>query len=85
MNPANSSIEQTLQNIVSRKLEISPDKVQLDQSLLEDMGLDSFNIMSILVEIEETFPPVSLSHQSFDNLRTLRDVADYIRQELAKP
>ena len=81
---ATTATERALQEIVAKTLEIDPERVELDQGLLEDMGLDSFSIMTTMLEIETAFPPVSLSDKSFDELRTLRDVANYIDQTLGE-
>jgi acyl carrier protein len=70
--------EQTLQSIVAAKLQIDPARVSLDQSITDDLGLDSFDLMNIILDIEQTFPPLSLSDSAAQNLKTLREVAAYI-------
>jgi acyl carrier protein len=75
--------EQKLQAIVAPKLRISPEQVPLDKSLLEDLSLDSFDLMTVILEIEEAFTPVSISDKSAEELLTLRELAAYIDQELA--
>ncbi len=73
--------EQKLQTIVAHKLKSSPDQVPLDQSLLEDMGLDSLDVMSAILEIEEAFAPVKISDRAVDEVKTLRELAAYIDGE----
>ncbi len=85
MSAAITSTERKLQMIVAERLQMAPEQVKLDQSLLEDMGLDSFSILSIMLEIENAFPPITLSDKSFEELRSLKDVAHYIDQTLNKP
>ena len=75
--------ELKLQSIVADKLKIDSSKVPLDQSITDDLGLDSFDIMAVILEIEQTFPPVTLSDETAQNLKTLRDVATYIDEQLA--
>ncbi len=77
--------EQKLQAIVAPKLKLLPEQVPLDQSLVEDLSLDSFDIMEVILEIEETFAPVSIADKSAEELMTLRDVAHYIDSELGGP
>ena len=84
MNTVPTSTERRLQAIVAPKLDIDPDQVPLDQSLLDDLGLDSFTIMSVILEIEEAFAPVTLSDTPLEELLTLRDVAAYIDGELGR-
>ncbi|MCZ7569855.1 MAG: phosphopantetheine-binding protein [Ardenticatenaceae bacterium] len=73
--------ERTLQGIVAAKLRVDPDQVPLDQPLLEDMGLDSFVIVEIMMEIDIVFAPITVSDRPLETLRTLRDVAAYIDAE----
>lgn len=76
--------EQKLQAIVAPKLKLLPEQVPLDQSLVEDLSLDSFDIMEVILEIEETFAPVSIAGKSAEELMTLHDVAHYIDSELGR-
>ena len=76
--------EHKLQAIVAARLKLDPAKVPLDQSLTDDLGLDSFDVMGVILEIETAFAPVSLADEAAQNLRTLRQVAVYIDQQLAK-
>jgi acyl carrier protein len=75
--------ERKLQDLVGERLRMPPDEVPLDKSLLEDLGLDSLTIVTILVEVDEVFAPVSVSDQSFEDLRTLREIAAFIDREQA--
>ncbi len=74
--------ESKLQTIVAHKLKVKPEQVPLDKSFTEDLGLDSFDLMSIIIEIEEAFPPVSLAAAEAQQLKTLREVAAYIDRQL---
>ncbi len=83
MSSATTPTEQKLQAIVATRLKIAPEQVPLDKSLIEDMGLDSFDMMAVILEIEETFAPVTIADKSAEDMVTLREVASYIDQELA--
>jgi acyl carrier protein len=78
MNSATTLTEQKLQAIVARKLKIGPERVPLNQSLLEGLGLDSIDAMAVILEIEREFAPVTFSERAAEELKTLRDVASYI-------
>ena len=78
MSNASTPTEQKLREIVAEKLKLAADQVPLDQSLLDDLGLDSFDLMSVVLEFEQVFAPVSLSDKSAEELKTLREVAAYI-------
>jgi len=74
--------EQKLRAIVAPKLRVSREQVPLDRSLLEDLNLDSFDQMTVILEIEEAFAPVTISDKSAEELLTLRELATYIDGEL---
>jgi acyl carrier protein len=76
-------IEQKLQAIVAPKLRVAPEQVPLDKSLLEDLNLDSFDLMTVILEIEEAFTPVTISDKSAGELLTLRELAAYIDKEVS--
>ena len=75
--------ELKLQRIVAAKLKIEPERVPLDRSLTDDLGLDSFDVMGVILEIEEAFAPAVLSDEAAQELKTLREVAAYLDQQLA--
>jgi acyl carrier protein len=79
-----TSTELKLQAIVAPRLKLLPEQVPLDQSLVEDLSLDSFDVMEVILEIEETFAPVSIADKSAGELMTLREVAQYIDGELGR-
>lgn len=84
MGAATTPTEQKLQAIVAPKLKVPPEQVPLDQSLFEDLSLDSFDMMAVILEIEETFAPVTIADKSAEELMTLHEVAVYIDRELGR-
>ena len=79
-----TATEQKLQSIVAAKLQVAPEQVPLDASLMDDLSLDSFDLMAVILEIEEDFTPVTISDKSAEELHTLREVAAYIDHELSR-
>ncbi len=82
---ATTPTEQELQKLLARRLNVSPDAVPLDADLLEELPLDSFEVVAVIVEIEDAFPPVRIAESDADELRTLHDVAAYIDRQLGAP
>ena len=70
--------ELKLQTIVAAKLKIDQALVSLDRAVTDDLGLDSFDLMDIVLEIEQAFPPLSLADEAAQGLHTLREMAAYI-------
>jgi acyl carrier protein len=75
--------EAKLQAIVAEKLQVDSEQVPLDRILTEDLGLDSFDLMAVIIEIEQAFPPVSLADEEAQSLKTLRELAKFIDSRLA--
>jgi acyl carrier protein len=51
---------------------------------MDDLSLDSFDLMAVILEIEQDFAPVTVSDKSAEELQTLREVAAYINHELSQ-
>ncbi|MGH9346821.1 MAG: acyl carrier protein [Vicinamibacterales bacterium] len=73
-----TATERALRRIVASHLRVSPELVDLDQDLLEESGLDSVDVTTVLLEIEEAFAPLSLSDSEARRIRSLRELAAYI-------
>jgi len=84
MNAPLTLTERELQAIAARRLEVEPSRVDLDARLLGDLGLDSFDLIGVVLEVETAFHPVSLADKSADEIKTLRELAAYIDHELAR-
>lgn len=76
--------ERELQVMVAKRLEVDPAQVDLDKPLLGDLGLDSFDLVGVVLEIEQAFKPVSVASKSAEEIRTLRELAAYIDSELGR-
>lgn len=70
--------EQRVMAIVARKLGVAPEQVPLDQPVMDGLGLDSFDAMDVILDIEDAYEHVTLSEADARDLTTLREVADYI-------
>lgn len=75
--------ERKLQALVAARLKVDQAQVSLDRIITEELGLDSFDLMDIILEIEQAFAPLSLADEAAKNLRTLREVAAYIDRRQA--
>jgi acyl carrier protein len=84
MSSAATPTEQKLQAIIAKKLQVALEQVPLDQSLTEDLGLDSLDMMAVILEIEKVFAPISVLDKSAAELKTLSEVAAYIDRERSR-
>jgi len=64
-------------------LDMAPDAIQDDASLMEDVGLDSVQILEVVVGLEETFG-VTFEDADFDveNFSSVAAIAGYVQDRM---
>jgi amino acid adenylation domain-containing protein/non-ribosomal peptide synthase protein (TIGR01720 family) len=73
-----------LQSLTADLLKTTPAEVDVNMPLLE-MGADSILIAQVVRKIERTFQQTITIRQFFEELNTLRALANYLEQQLAAP
>lgn len=71
-----------LKNIICQYVDVNPSAIDENMSLNAELGLDSFALISMLVEIEESFN-VEIPDYVLPNFQTLKDLYTYIETENA--
>ena len=66
-----------LQEIIRRYADDENIVISGEMVLLTDLGLDSFDLMQIISEIEETFH-IEIAERAISDLKTVQDVMDFI-------
>ena len=66
-----------LVDIICNYVEVEPENVHPESRFMEDLGFTSFDFMSILGEIEETFD-VELEQEKAAGIRTVQEAVDYL-------
>ena len=60
---------------------LGPDEVAPDADLVDEYGLDSLQMISFLLGIEDTFDlELDYEHLELDHLRSVAQFASYVRQ-----
>ncbi len=80
--PASGGPLQTLQQIVAQVTRYPQHLLADDADLEGDLGIDSVKLEEILVRIRERFPGLELSPQMRSQMRTLRELADWIEKRV---
>jgi acyl carrier protein len=75
-----------LSTIITEKVnsQISPQQIQWETRLRDDLGIDSLAVAELMYEIEETFG-TTLEQTEPATLVTIRDAVDAIARELQVP
>lgn len=66
-----------VKEILSKQLRINADEITAETSIREDLGVDSLDVVEMLMSIEEE-TGVVVSDDAIMNLKTVGDVAKYI-------
>ena len=66
-----------LLEIICNYVEVEPEQVQPESRFMEDLGFTSFDFMSMLGEIEDTFD-VEIDETAAADIRTVQEAVDYL-------
>lgn len=72
-------MKETLLDIISRKLGIEKSEIDVDADIYDVLGADSLEAVDMLIELEDTLN-VSIPDEDAVELRTVRDVAEYLEE-----
>ena len=65
--------------LVNEETGLPAESVELDKSFTDDLDIDSLSMTSIVVQAEDKFG-VTIPDEDTKNLKTVRDVVNYIQQ-----
>lgn len=68
-----------LVDIICNYVEVEPEKITPDSRFMEDLGFTSFDFMSMLGEVEDTFD-IEVDETEVVKLRTVGEAVDYIQK-----
>ncbi len=70
-------ILEKLIEIVSEQLDIDAATICADTNLIEDLGVDSLDIVEMFMEVQDEFG-IEIPDEDVDSIKTLGDMAEYI-------
>ncbi len=68
---------ETFRNIICNYVDIAPEDITEDSKLRSDIGLNSFDIVNVAVDLENEYG-VSVDSKAFGGLKTVGDLMSYI-------
>jgi acyl carrier protein len=69
-----------IQSIIAANLEIAPSTVMLPTSFIDDLYADNLDMIELIMAFEDAFD-VMIPDIAVENIVTVQDVVDYIRQQ----
>ena len=70
-----------VRQLICEQLGKSPDKVNLDTKIVEDLGADSLDVVEMLMAAYDEFG-VEVPDDKIEGLKTIGDVVDYIQSAI---
>lgn len=68
-----------LVNIICNYVEVEPENVHPESRFMEDLGFTSFDFMSMLGELEDTFD-IEIDENEVADIRTVQEAVAYLEQ-----
>ena len=66
-----------IKSIVSEQLNISPDKITPESSIIDALGADSLDVVELVMALEENFG-VEIPDEEAEKISTIGDIVTYI-------
>ncbi len=66
-----------LVEVICNYVEVEPENIHPESRFMEDLGFTSFDFMSMLGELEDTFD-VEVDQQAVADIRTVQEAVDYL-------
>lgn len=66
-----------MKSIISNQLEIDSEKITLESNLIEDLGVDSLDLIDLVMSIEDEFE-IEVPDTEVENIKTVGDAVKYI-------
>ena len=71
-----------IRTMIAQQLNVEPDLVNDDTTIIDDLGADSLDVVELLMALEDRFGLV-IPDEDVLKLKTLRDVEAYITEHRA--
>lgn len=68
---------ETIRNIICSYVDIDPDEITENSKIRSDIGLNSFDLVNVAVDLENEYG-ISVDSKSFGGIKTIGDIMKYI-------
>jgi acyl carrier protein len=82
MDVENQDIFFKIKKIITDVLNIEEEKILLDSKIVDDLGAESLDLVTLLMEFEDEFDK-KIPDEDVEKLITVKDVVNYIKNILA--
>jgi len=82
LSSSSNTIQQRVNDILAEQLGVETGILTPEANLVDDLGADSLDVVELVMALEEEFA-VEIPDEEVENIRTIRDVIDYIGSHAA--
>ncbi len=75
------NIESKVVSIIVRELGLEEKEITPEKDFIDDLGLDSLDVMTLAMAMEEEFD-MEIPDDDVEGIRTVKDVYDYLHKRL---
>jgi len=73
--------EDRIKEIIVEQLGVEESEITTDASFIDDLGADSLDTVELVMAFEEEFG-IEIPDEDAENIRTVKDVVDYLNKHL---
>jgi acyl carrier protein len=70
-----------VKDIIADQLGLSAEEINLDSSIMEDLGADSLDMVELVMKLEEEFS-LKIAEEDLQKIVTVEDAAKYIQAKV---
>ena len=71
-----------LKALIVEQLSVDPDSVTLDAAFVEDLGVDSLDLVELSMALEDEFGIEEMGEEDMANIKTVGDLLEYLGKHL---
>ena len=76
-------LEEKVRRLIAEKLGIKPEEVRPEAAFLEDLGVDSLDLVELIMTMEDEFG-ITIPDDEVEEIRTVQGAVDYIQTRSGK-
>jgi acyl carrier protein len=76
-----ADVQERICKIISEQLSQDAEEVVPEASFIDDLGADSLDLVELVMHMEEEFD-VEIPDEEAENIRTVQDAINYVKQHL---
>ena len=64
--------------MMCEQFDLTPDVISEDTSFVDDLGIDSLDVVELVMELEDAFNMGEIPEEDLKKMRTVGDLVDYV-------